>query len=417
VAPDDTQRVTFRLVARAVDPGFLDLPWHAPLAEWACPNLREVEAGIHRHVVRFVDVGGALYALKEIDGILAEREYRLLGQLGGTNVPSVEPVGILVDRRLGGGEELSAVLITRYLEYSLPFRLILARGVLPAPEPVLLEGVAELLVRLHLGGFFWGDCSLSNTLFRRDAGTLEAYLVDVETGELHGSLSDGQRRHDLEIAYENLSYELFDLASELGWQPADEPTALADDVLRRYDRLWRELTEDDVFRADEAERVADRLHQLNELGFDAEEVELVKGADEYRLRLSSHAVEAGHHRRRLLRLTGLDAQEGQARRLLGDIRAFRTALHKAGEEPVSEVAGAARWLSEVFEPSIAAIPPELRGKRDAAELFHELLEHRWFLSERTGREVGMRETVPAYVESVLRTAPDERTALVRRPGA
>ena len=69
-----------------------------------------------------------------------------------------------------------------------------------------------LLVRLHLAGFFWGDVSLSNTLFRRDAGAFAAYLVDAETGELHDRLSDGQREHDLDIARVNIAGELMDLA-------------------------------------------------------------------------------------------------------------------------------------------------------------------------------------------------------------
>jgi hypothetical protein len=62
----------------------------------------------------------------------------------------------------------------------------------------------------------------------------------------------------------------------------------------------------------------------------------------------------------------------------------------------------------VFEPSVAAVPPDLRGRRAAAEVFHELLEHRWFLSERAGRDVGLDATIKDYIETVLRPAPDER---------
>jgi hypothetical protein len=65
-------------------------------------------------------------------------------------------------------------------------------------------------------------------------------------------------------------------------------------------------------------------------------------------------------------------------------------------------------VSEVFEPVIAAVPVELRGRRAAAELFHELLEHRWFLSERARKDVGIDAARTDYVENVLRPAPDER---------
>ena len=131
-------------------------------------------------------------------------------------MPVVDAVGVVTDRVTASGDELEAVLITRHLDYSLPFRTLFARGSVPDLRRRLLDAGAELLVRLHLGGFFWGDCSLSNTLFRRDAGALAAYLVDAETGELHPSLSDGQRGHDLLIAEENVAGELADVEAELG---------------------------------------------------------------------------------------------------------------------------------------------------------------------------------------------------------
>jgi Domain of unknown function (DUF4032) len=407
---EDARNTGFRIVSRSLDPGFLDLPWQLPLESWGDAYLVSLERGISRHVVRFVEVSGTYYALKEIPTHLAEREYRLLAHLGGENVPAVEPSGVVSERRSSDGDELEGILVTRYLEYSLPFRTLLTRRV--APEAVLAKSLAGLLVRLHLTGFFWGDCSLSNTLYRRDAGSLAAYLVDVETGELRERLSDGQRRHDLELAYENLSYEFFDVAAQLG-NEVEDPTALADQVCSSYDRLWNELTEDEVFGLDERDRLRNRLEQLHELGFDADEVEVARTADGYRLRLPAAGVEAGYHRRRLVRLTGLDAQENQARRLLSDLDSFRQALLRAGESVVSDAAVAGRWLSDVFEPTVAAIPAELHGKRDAAEIFHEFLEHRWFLSEQAGREVTVAEALDSYIENVLRPQPDERTALVQ----
>jgi tRNA A-37 threonylcarbamoyl transferase component Bud32 len=401
----------FRLVARDDPRAFLELPWQLPLEEWPAELLVDVKRGIGRHVVRFVDLDGAFYALKELPQRFAEREYRLLGDLERVGVPSVEAVGVVAERTDADGEELPAVVITRVLDFSLPYRLILGRKRLPAPETSILAALAELLVRLHLAGFFWGDCSLSNALFRRDAGALSAYLVDAETGELHDRLSDGQRRHDLLIAEENLVGELHDLAAELARDVVEDPWEFAADVRRRYEQLWDELTRDEVFAPGESKRLDQRLRRLNDLGYDVEEVELLSSGSEVRLRLHSKVVEPGHHRRRLLHLTGLDAQENQARRLLNELTAYRTELERSGEAPVSDVAAAGRWLSEVFEPAVAAVPPELDGKRDAAELYHELLEHRWFLSERAGRDVGLARATASYVEQILRPAPDEKLPL------
>lgn len=328
-------------------------------------------------------------------------------ELGERSVPAVEATGLVSDRG-----ELDAVLITRVLEFALPYRLILGRRILPAPEPTIRAALAELLVRLHLAGFFWGDCSLSNALFRRDAGALSAYLVDAETGELHERLSDGQRLHDVSIAEDNLVGELYDLGAELERDVVDDPGAFAQDVRRRYEQLWSELTEEQVFAVGQGQKLEERLRRLNELGFDVEEVELVSDGGDVRLRLHSKVVEPGHHRRRLLRLTGLDTQENQARVLLNDLTRYRAYLERTGEHPVSDTAAAGRWLSEIFEPTIASIPRELLGKRAAAEIFHELLEHRWFLSERAGRDVGLEKATKDYVEQVLRAAPDEKLPLV-----
>jgi hypothetical protein len=397
-----------RLVAKTGQPDFLDLPWNTPLEEWQSERLVEVVRGIGRHVVRFVDYNGALYALKQLPARAARREYRLLGELADQSIPVVEAVGVVSGRGIAADE---AVLITRYLDFSLPYRsLFTGRGV-PDLRNRLLDALAELLVRLHLTGFFWGDCSLSNALFRRDAGALTAYLVDAETGELHPELSEGQRGHDLEIAEENVAGELMDLeAAAVDIPPDLDPLETAAEICTRYGSLWAELTTEEVFGPNERYRVDDRLRRLNELGFDVQEIQLVGGADELRLRLTPQVVEPGHHQRRLHSLTGLHVQENQARRLLNDLTRFRAYLEHEEGRQLPESVVAYRWLAEVFEAAIALVPPELRVKLEPAELFHEILEHRWYLSEEAGRDVGLEAAAASYADQVLRLAPDERKA-------
>jgi len=397
--------VQLQLVAKTGHPDFLDLPWGLPLEEWESERFVEVVRGIGRHVVRFVDYSGALYALKELPERLAWREYRLLGELADQSIPVVEAVGVVAHRAT---EDEQAVLITRYLDFSLPYRtLFTGRGV-PDLRNRLLDSLADMLVRLHLAGFFWGDCSLSNALFRRDAGALTAYLVDAETGELHPELSDGQRRHDLELARENVAGELMDLEATVGFPPDLDPVDTASEICSRYEALWSELTHEEVFGPNERYRVDQRLQRLNELGFDVDEVELRGDDRELHLRVTPQVVEPGHHQRRLLMLTGLHVQENQARRLLNDLYAFKAYLERKEGRQLPESVVAYRWLSEVFEAAIAAVPPDLRPKLEPAELFHEILEHRWYLSEEAGRDVGLDAAVRSYVDTVLRTAPDER---------
>jgi hypothetical protein len=399
----------FQMVLRTGHPDFLDLPWHVPLEDWRSDRLVDVPRGISRHVVRFLEYGDALYAVKELSQRLAEREYRLLAELAGLFIPVVEVVGLVVgrgttdagDSTATGGGELDAILITRYLDHSLPYTRVIGATGMEDLSDRLLDALTHLLVRLHVAGFFWGDCSLSNTLFRRDAGALAAYVVDTETSEVHPQLSDGQRSLDLRIAEENVAGELMDMAAG-GMLRDIDPDAIASDLCRRYDNLWSELTREEVFGADQRFRVDERLRRLNALGFDVDEIQLVADGDGYRLRLAPRVVEAGHHARRLHALTGLQVQENQARRLLNDLARFRTEFEQRRGGPASEALVAFRWLSDVFEPTIASIPEELRGQLDPAELFHQVLDHRWYLSEAAGHDVGLADSVTSFVENVLR---------------
>jgi tRNA A-37 threonylcarbamoyl transferase component Bud32 len=402
---------SFELVTRTGHPSFLDLPWDEPLEEWTSPRLVNLIRGISRHVVRFVDYDGALYALKELPERPARREWTLLRRLEGQSLPVVEAVGIVTGR----ANDLDAMLITRHLEFSLPYRALFSARGIPDLRTHLLNALVELLARLHLRGFFWGDCSLSNALFRRDAGALTAYLVDAETGELHGALSDGQRAYDLEIVQVNIVGELLDVDAEVGLPPDLDPDEIGEDIVRRYEDLWGELTREETFAADERFRVDERLRRLNDLGFDVEEIQLVATPGGYRLRLDPHVVEPGHHRHRLLRLTGLDAQENQARRMLNDIARYREALEREQKRPLSESVVASRWRQEVFEPTVAAVPAELQGRLPAAEVFHQVLEHRWFLSEQEGKDVGIDEAVRSYVEKELPQHAPERVLLDTDP--
>ncbi|MDQ3784725.1 MAG: methylglyoxal synthase [Actinomycetota bacterium] len=394
-----------RIVAKTGHPDFLDLPWHLPLEEWQSDRLLEVPRGLSRHVVRFVGYDDVVYAIKELPEHLAEREYRLLPQLTGESIPVVDAVGVVSRgpqrRHHGGSPESNALLITRHLRFSQPYRTLFSSRGMPELQNQLIDALAELLVRLHLGGFFWGDCSLSNALFRRDAGALAAYLVDAETGELHKRLSDGQRQHDLTIAEENVAGELMDLEGARGDFPYLDPVETANKLRRRYESLWCELTREEVFASDERYRIDARLRRLNELGFDVAEVQLLSSEEGVRLELKPHVVEPGHHSRRLKLLAGIDAQENQARRLLNDMASLRAHLERTEKRKVSEVIAGRRWLAEVFIPTIGAIPPQLRMRIEAAEAFHEILEHRWFLSEAAGRDIGLSSAVGAYVDSVL----------------
>ena len=397
-----------QITAAAPDPALLDLPWGVPLEDWPESSLAALPRGISRHVVRFARLSGRVVAVKEIKEELARREYGLLRLLRRLDVPCVEPVGVVTGRTTSDGLVLDDALVTRHLQFSLPYRALFSQNLRPDTAQRLVDALAVLLVRLHLSGFYWGDVSLSNTLFRRDAGAFAAYLVDVETGELHNVLTAGQRTHDLEVAQVNIAGELMDLAAGGLLDPAADPIDISELIVRRYRSLWAELTDSESFEVGDRWRVDARIRHLNELGFDVGELTITTDIGGSSVQIQPKVVDAGHHSRRLLRLTGLDVGENQARRLLNDLDSYRAATGRQGD---SEELVAHDWLSRVFEQVVRAVPRQLGSKLEPAEIFHEVLEHRWYLSERRGHDVELPEVVADYVTTVLPTKPDEAAVL------
>ncbi|QFG69523.1 DUF4032 domain-containing protein [Ornithinimicrobium pratense] len=390
------------------DPAMLDLPWSQPLEDWPDSHLAALPRGISRHVVRFVRLSGRVVAIKEITEHLARREFQTLRTLRRMDLPAVKPLAVVSGRTGAAGQPLDSCLVTQHLRFSLPYRAVFSQRMRPDTARRTLDALAVLLVRLHLAGCFWGDVSLSNTLFRRDAGDFAAYLVDAETAEIHPQLSDGQRQHDLTIAHGNIAGELMDLEAAGLLDEGEDPVEIANRIMFRYDLLWRELTSEERFEQGDRWRVEERIRRLNNLGFDVDELEMTTDVDGASLRIQPRIVDAGHHSRRLMRLTGLDVEENQARRLLNDLDSYRAATERQGDD---ESLVAHDWVTQIYEPVTRSVPPELRGKLEPAEFFHEILEHRWYLSERAGHDTLIEDAVQDYVQTVLPGKPDEAAVL------
>lgn len=396
-----TEEPVIGLVALQVRPGhpdFLDLPWHLPLAEWegSCPRLVQVPRGLSRHEVRFVSYGHAVYALKELPEPLAEKEYDVLHLLEERRLPAVVPVGRARVRQMDGQQ--AGVLVTRFLEGALPYRTLFQDPGLRRYRERLLDAMAGLLVRLHLAGFYWGDCSLSNTLFRRDAGQLQAYLVDAETSEHHETLGDGARRQDLMILEENVAGDLADLESLV-----EAPDTLAvyetgPRIRDRYEALWGEVTRAEAIARDEHWRIQERIRALNALGFSVGEIEIEATGQGDRLNMRAIVTDRDYHRHLFYGLTGVSAEERQAETMLNEIMEMRATLTRESDRSVPMSVAAFHWQRERFEPALRALAPALPAVGDPAEAYCQVLEHKWFLSERAQRDVGLDAALADYLE-------------------
>ena len=378
-------------------PDFLDLPWQLPLNRWPgnCARLENVPRGLSRHPVVFVNYEGVVFALKEVPPGAAEKEYELLVKMDELHLPAVQPVGH-VETNTADGEK--SVLVTRYLDRSLPYRSLFMSESLERYRDYLLDAVAGLLVQLHLAGIYWGDCSLSNTLFRRDAGALQAYLVDAETaGYFPDYFPPAERVQDLVIMEENLNGDIADLG--LSGSLADGvPLSDAGTYIRlRYQLLWEQVTREDVIHPNENYRIQERIRALNQLGFSVREVALDNAPDGSQLRLRVVVTDRNFHRDQLHGLTGLGVEERQARLMMNEIQELKATLSQAQNRSTPLSVAAFYWLENIYQPTVKRLRFMTDEHTSSAELYSQLLEHKWYLSEQAHHDVGHQAALDDYL--------------------
>jgi hypothetical protein len=381
-------------------PVFSELPWEAHLADWPnhTPSVVEVSRGLSRHPVEFVNLNGIIYAIKEMPPGIAENEYDHLLAMQKMRLPVVTAVGyagISIP-----GEERS-LLITRFLDKSLPYRSLFMSRSLSGYRDHLLDAMAGLLVQLHLSGIYWGDCSLSNTLFRRDAGALQAYLVDAETVERNpGPLTPALRHHELQIMEENLMGDLVDLSAQNLLMEGLLLDDTAATIRIRYQNLWEEITRQIVVTPDEKYRIQERIQAINSLGFSIGEIILEPGERGDKLSLQVVVTDRSFHRDQLLALTGVEAEEMQARRMMNEIQELKATLSHVHNRSTPLSLAAYNWLHDYYQPALSQLQPLLDAGADPAESYCQVLEHKWYLSEAAQHDVGHQAAVEDYLQSI-----------------
>ena len=394
----------FRSVVLPPTLDFSSLPWHIRLDKWLKVEKRveEIQHGISRHPVVFVNMEGSLYVIKELPKGIAKLEFDLLTQMQERGLSVVRPVGYA---QLERDQQIFSILCTRYLDASVPYRSLFIGNVVNRYQESLLDAISGLLVQLHSNGFYWGDCSLSNILFRRDAGTLQAYLVDAETAEYHPShLSPMLRYQDLEIMQENIRRELSDLKSDENHSSKYPIQETGPYIQQRYRELWEEITREEVFHQDELYRVQERIRAINNLGFSVKDISLTNVEQGNNLKLRIFVSDRHFHRDQLMEMTGLYAEEQQAQQIINEINENKASFIHSGNPNITTEAVAYHWLEHVYKPTIEQLKPILlknqnsNNRIEPIELYCQILEHKWYLSEREHHDVGHQAAAEDYLK-------------------
>lgn len=383
------------LQIRPTYPDFLDLPWETPIEVWDHPRQVEVPTGIHRHPVTFVAYDEGIFVVKELPQRLAHNEYHILRELEETTTRTAEPVGLVERVWLDPHEEQAAAVITRYVEHSFPYRNLVSGAGFGRRRTQMLDALAGMLVELHLAGCFWGDCSLSNVLYRYDAEAIEAIMIDGETSRLWPSLSDGQRHEDLEIMEMNVAGEMADIAAMNGVELDAADLGLGEDISHRYHGLWAELTEELVIGTNEGYKIRERISRLNDLGFSVDDVFLDPTGRGNVVRMNAHVAGRTFHSERLRQMSGIDASENQARTILSDLNYYLAKKDFTTQSGKS--VGVFKWLTNSFEPIVERVS-EIRDG-DPIQAYCDFLAHRFRLASDKQRDVDNDEAFEDWVEA------------------
>jgi hypothetical protein len=177
-----------------------------------------------------------------------------------------------------------------------------------------------------------------------------------------------------------------------------DPIRASDSVISRYRKIWKALSEPQILPAHDRQAVERAMRSLQDIGFAVEEVDIQLAGDQSTLTFTPKLVAPNYHSQRLKDLMGLETEEIQAKRILASFDRFRS--RELITTP-DKAESAQRWLHEVFYKVVASVPDALQGRVEDAQLFHEVLEHRWYLGEKAGHDVGLDFATNDYITSVL----------------
>ena len=381
---------------RPGNPDFLDLPWELELNDWDHERLVTMPTGIHRHPVAFVAYTEGIYVIKELSHRKAIGEYQVLRSLEERTARTARPAGLVERKWIDPRDEGAAAVITRYVDHAFPYRRLVSGAGFGARRKHMADALAGLFVELHVAGCFWGDCSLSNVLYRFDAGQIEAIMIDAETSELHQTLSEGQRRQDIDIMTENVAGEMSDVAAETGEDIESADIELGFEIANRYDQLWNELTEELVITRNDVYRIRERIARINELGFSVEDMDITPHEDGSHVRMITNLGGRTYNSDTLQERTGIEASENQACLLLSDLNYH---LAKQGDiTATGKTVGTFKWLTNYYEPLLARIASEWPGE-DPIQGYCDYLNHRIQMATRKRTDVDSFEAYEDWARS------------------
>lgn len=356
------------------------LPWELPLGDWRDSSKVKhlnIRKGLSRHLVIFVEVDRFKLAIKETSARTACKEIAHFEEMQRRQIPTLLPIGTVIRTEAPmfestpfGVQKIENRIghtITLLAEKVLPDSLLYGRGFKTENRNKIWNAVARLFATLHLNGIYWGDASLANMLiqFRKERvpklgkiTVIKAYLSDAETVEIPGFLSDSLKEMDLEFFFESMDWVLEDLR-QAGITRGPLDTATDKKYIRhQYDKLIA-------------------IHD-----------EIVEFERKTHLKVKAQMGEF--------------SEEGYSETMLKHIEEHKWYIAENDDGAVSLPQAARDWYINVFLPICNSFKDQnlleqFPGKT-ATDLYVEIMQNKYFLSEKEGGDVGFLFALEDYCQ-------------------
>ena len=374
-----------------VDPIFQkeleQLPWNLPISDWHSHgvNTLNIKRGISRHVVIFVKTGRFSFGIKEISEDISRKEIDNYEQLllkgihtlipAGFVVREEQPIAIETPIGIQYEDNFIAHTVTVLVNNVLPDSLLYSRNFRKENRQKIWDAIVQLFIQLHINGVYWGDASLANTLIKFDKREvpfiglqtiLRAYLSDAETVEIRPKLSRSLREADLNFFFESMDWIHEDLRLS---GMIRENSGTEDDKLyikERYTQLYR------------VERKKKKFEQQTSFNID--------------------------------KFLGSISNPSYVDQFLKHIEEHKWYMSEKLGDDVTLAAATRDWYETIFVPICTLFRTEhivdlFKGKT-AAELYIEIMNNKYYLSQRAGNDVGMIAAMHDYAKKFGATEKD-----------
>lgn len=368
----------------------LPLPWHSSLDAWGDSGISfiPVKSGLSRHVVRFIESGEKRFAVKETSLESAQREFANYVQLVKREIPTLIPVGVvsryegteIVSTKVGQQPQVrdTGYIVTELMEKVIPDSFLFKRGFTKENRNKIWDAVIRLFIQLHSRGIYWGDASLANMLIRFETEVvpelgkrtlLTAILADAETVEIHPAISDSLRMADVEFFLESMLWTEADLRAS---------GIVRDPMITERDQAYIMASYKGRFAVEQ----------------EIASFELVTHID-------------------VDKLLGNFDVKGYGKLLLQHIQEHKWYVSERKGREVTLIEAAEDWYKEIFKPVCKIFHDqgllEFFPDKTASSLYVEIMEHKYFMSEREKKDVGLVAALEDYSRTYAQHGPVHMT--------